>query len=114
MTANPYESPRGETPGSLLVTDKRLTLFSATMYVLLIAGGGALLGSIFGLLIGLVSPDYYRAIFREADADDFIAVLMGVVLGGTQGFFGGAGIGFIILMIYVWYLTRVNRRAADS
>lgn len=80
------------------------------MYVLLTGGGGLVLGGLCGLLIGVMVPGYYRAVFGVQDEPSFDPVLTGVVLGSTQGLFAGFVIGLIILLIYVWYLTRLNRR----
>lgn len=110
--ANPYESPRATETGDQ--PRPQLTLFGATLYVLLTAGGGMLLGGLLGLLIGVVAPGYYRTVFRGLDGPDFNPALMGTILGGTQGFFGGAGIGLVILLIYVWYLTRAKSLLARS
>ncbi len=105
-TANPYESPRSVEVGSQ--TQPRLTLFGATMYVMLTAGVGLLIGGLLGLLIGYAAPDYYRTVFRGLDGPGFNPALAGTILGATQGFFGGTGIGFVILIIYIWYLTRAK------
>lgn len=105
-TTNPYESPRAVEPGNQ--AQPTLTLFSATMYVLLTGGGGLLVGGLLGLLIGVAAPDYYRTVFRGLDGPGFNPALAGSILGATQGFFGGAGIGVVILIVYIWYLTRAK------
>ena len=106
-TANPYESPRAvdDSSGG---KNPPLTLFSATMYVLLTGGGGLLVGGLLGLLIGAAAPDYYRTVFRSLDGPGFNPALAGSILGATQGFFGGVGIGVVILIVYIWYLTRAK------
>lgn len=109
---NPYESPRGDAGERGLATDNRLTLFGATMYVLLASGGGFLLGGLLGLAIGVLVPGYYRTVFRGADDPAFNPAVTGTLLGATQGLFGGALVGCVILVIYVWYLTRLKRAAA--
>jgi hypothetical protein len=105
-TTNPYESPRAIDATSQI--QPTLTLFGATLYVMLTAGAGLLVGGLLGLLIGVAAPDYYRTVFRGLDGPGFNPALAGTILGATQGFFGGTGIGFVILIIYVWYLTRVK------
>lgn len=99
---DPYESPKHPA----LAAPRPLTLWRATSYVLMTSGGGMVLGGSFGLLIGFFIPEYYRTIFRQLDGPTFNPLAMGGVLGATQGLIVGAGIGFVILIIYVWYLTR--------
>jgi hypothetical protein len=108
LSTNPYESPQVADSARAGTDPNRLTLFGATMYVLLTSGGGALVGGLTGLLIGVAAPDYYRTVFRHFDSPGFNPAIWGMVLGGTQGIFAGAGIGFVILIIYVWYLTRAK------
>jgi NhaP-type Na+/H+ or K+/H+ antiporter len=110
VTTNPYESPR--VADAAAVGEQRLTLFGATMYVLLTSGGGLLVGGLLGLLVGLAAPDYYRTVFRSLDGPTFNPAIWGLVLGATQGMFAGAGIGLVILLIYVWYLTRSKKVVA--
>jgi hypothetical protein len=109
-TANPYESPRAVDSGR--PAQQPLTLFSATMYVMLTAGAGLLIGGLLGFLIGIAAPDYYRSVFPSMNGPGFNPALMGTILGATQGFFGGAGIGVVILIVYIWYLTRVKAMRA--
>ena len=107
MSANPYESPR-VADAQARFDPHRLTLFAATMYVLLTGAGGCLLGGLLGALLGLLAPDYYRSVFPGLDGPTFNPVAMGLVLGATQGLGGGLVVGFIILLAYIWYLTRAK------
>jgi len=106
---NPYESPRFPNTAASEQTANRLTLFSATMYVVLTGGAGSLLGGTLGALMGTVAPDYYRAVFPHLNGPNFHPTAMGLALGAVQGLGGGIAVGFIILLIYVWYLTRAKR-----
>ena len=110
VPGNPYESPRVAGAAALgSQANRPLTLWSATIYVLLTSGGGMLVGCLLGLLIGVIVPEYYRTVFRYLDGPGFNPIAFGGVLGAVQGLFGGAGIGFVILLIYAWYLTRAAR-----
>ncbi len=110
MTTNPYESPQGTTAaGTTNAGPAPLTLWSATMYVLLTSGGGLILGGVLGYALGVLAPGYYRTVFPRLTDSGFHPAAMGLVLGGTQGLFGGAVIGLLILAIYAWYLTRAGR-----
>lgn len=90
-TANPYEFPRAIDAGSQV--QPPLTLFGATIYVMLTAGVGLLIGGLLGLLIGVAAPDYYRTVFRGVDGPDFNPVLAGTILGATQGSSAARGSG---------------------
>ena len=56
---------------------------------------GALLGLVFGSLLGSVAPDYYRAVFGNPNLNP---IQVGVGLGLTQGLGTGIVVGCVVLL----------------
>jgi hypothetical protein len=56
------------------------------------------LGGIIGFGLGRLTPGYYRAVYSRGDWHSFNPVEVGLGLGLTQGFAGGAVIGILLLL----------------
>jgi hypothetical protein len=102
---SPYASPRPveepQTPASqrLSVADLRRGLLTVLLSALLFA----VIGMLLGMVIGTLFPGYYYTVFplgaQQADFDPFS---VGVGLGLSQGFGGGAVIGLIVVVATAW------------
>lgn len=67
--------------------------------------GGSILGGVVGYFLGKWTPEYYRAVFDVAEAENFNAVETGVGLGVSQGLVAGAVLG-TILVVTVEFCSR--------
>jgi len=96
MTAvNPYEASRLPSAPSSGQPVERLGLKRCFTIVLVSAGLGALGGLFVGMLLGLVVPDYYHAVFGNPRLN---AVQVGAGLGFTQGLGAGIAVGCVVVL----------------
>lgn len=84
-----------------------MTLVRAILTVAACTVGGGLLGSLAGLFIGLVAPDYYRLVYPQSAGLN--AIQVGIGLGLTQGMIGGAVVGIVVVAALALYFSRLNR-----
>jgi len=66
----------------------------------------AAIGTVIGVGLGTLCPDYYRTVFRGGDSPNFNPIQVGIGLGITQGVAAGAVIGIVILGVLVWAEAR--------
>ncbi|QDT58085.1 hypothetical protein SV7mr_05740 [Stieleria bergensis] len=99
--ANPYQVAAGE-PQAITPT---LMLWWIGI-VAVCAFGGAVLGALLGYLVGTWVPGYYEAIIYRPRGVAIDPQSIGVGMGATQGFGGGAMLGFALIVLFSWYRTR--------
>jgi hypothetical protein len=83
-----------------------LTTIAASTILFACIGGGA------GWAIGRFNPGYYRAVFHNGQQPWFDPVGVGVGQGIGQGVAGGAGIGLVVVALFVWRDVRMRQLTA--
>lgn len=68
--------------------------------------GGTLLGALLGYLVGTIAPGYYEAVVYRPQGVTSDPQSIGLGMGATQGFGGGAVLGFAVIALFCWYRTR--------
>lgn len=63
-----------------------------------------------GASMGILMPDYYRAMFRPGSIPPLDPVQVGAGLGLSQGLIGGLIIGCVLTISVAWYESRSTRR----
>jgi hypothetical protein len=72
------------------------------------------IGGGIGWAMGMYNPGYYRATFSAGNEPWFDPVSVGVGQGVGQGTAGGAGVGLVLVALFVWRDVRVRRLAAAA
>jgi hypothetical protein len=103
--ANPYAAPEHFADLPRPLGPPTLSFRQAIAWVASIAGAGAILGAIGGLLLGLAAPDYYHAVFRDPQLSP---VQLGLGLGLTQGLGTGLAIGCVVVLAVALSRRRRN------
>jgi len=81
-----------------------MTIVRGFAIVLLSAMLFGLLGALVGYIIGVVSPDYYAAIFSFRGRSDMGS--FGIGIGLAQGIVAGIVVGLVIVVAVTWYESR--------
>jgi hypothetical protein len=95
QAVNPYAPPQQPSSPRCAYGPPTLGFARAVGMVAILAGGGAILGAALGLAIGLMAPDYYHAVFRNAHIN---TLQVGFTLGLTQGLGTGLVVGCVITL----------------
>lgn len=66
------------------------------------------LGAGVGYLLGLVAPDYYRAVLHILPESSINAAQAGLGLGVTQGLAAGLVVGLVIVVSVAYYNSRTD------
>lgn len=83
-----------------------MTILKGLATVSLAAIGFGVAGAGIGYLIGVISPEYYRLVFRAADFPHFNSGQMGLAAGLAQGVTTGVVAGLGVVLLVTWYEVR--------
>lgn len=107
IESNPYAAPivQGERLQPKLPGAK--ILFASVAAVALTTFGGCWVGVGAGYVGGRIAPSVYSS-------DESRAVGNAMIIGMGQGLGGGAATGVVLVALFYWYRSRVQRRFQDS
>jgi hypothetical protein len=88
-----------------------MTAKSALLTVLVFSITFACVGATIGSSIGVLAPDYYRAVIRLRAGQNFNPTHVGIGLGATQGVSAGVATSLAVLAILAWRDIRFARLA---
>ncbi|QDU56018.1 hypothetical protein [Aeoliella mucimassa] len=100
---NPYQSP--ESPA----VARSLSMWRSFAIVVMSGVGFGLAGSLLGLMIALLAPDYYRMVFHISNNSGTSLLQLGMGLGLTQGVGCGIAVGVALVFANAWYRSRIAR-----
>lgn len=106
---NPFTSPQAKSTPDPSAMPATMTVRRGFVITILSALGFAIAGGLIGLLLGTVTPSYYRAVFDIPPDSSIIPVHVGLGLGFTQGLILGIFVGLTIVLIVAWHESRVSR-----
>lgn len=87
-----------------------MTITKGITTIALTALFSGIVGAVIGYLIGTISPEYYRIVFRAGDAPQFDAPMLGLAVGLGQGVTTGVVVGLGIVLLVTWYEVRQIER----